>query len=93
MHKVLGCRAPVTSLTHDGNTDPWQAIAKALGVQSHDLLFWEKLGRTVHIPRLPGFKAADKPQPLLVCDTSGFSTRHVFWHTLCLPSGFCGKQW
>ena len=62
----LACRAPVTTLEIGGKTDPWHAIAKALGVEAHALLFWEKLGKVVHIPRLPGYKATDKPQPLLV---------------------------
>lgn len=58
-------RAPVTTLEIGGKTDPWHATAKALGVEAHDLLFWEKPGKVVHIPRLPGYKATDKPQPLL----------------------------
>ncbi len=60
------CSVPVTVLDHDGQGDPWHAIAKALGVEAHDLLFWEKLGRTAHVPQLPEYQPVDKPQLLLV---------------------------
>ena len=53
-------------MEHQGGGDPWRAIAQALGVESHDLLFWEKVAKVVHAPRLPGFQSQDKPQPLLV---------------------------
>ncbi|KAL3162894.1 hypothetical protein ABBQ32_009341 [Trebouxia sp. C0010 RCD-2024] len=58
-------RAPVHVMEHDGGGDPWRAIAQALGVEPHDLLFWEKVAKVVHAPRLPGFQSQEKPQPLL----------------------------
>ncbi|KAL0050416.1 hypothetical protein WJX82_010839 [Trebouxia sp. C0006] len=57
--------APVSWLEHAGTGDPWHAIAKALSVDAHDLLFCEKLAKTVHVPKLPGFQPEDKPQLLL----------------------------
>lgn len=53
-------------MEHEGGSDPWHAIAKALGVEIHNLLFWEKLAKVVHAPRFPGYQSQDKPQPLLV---------------------------
>lgn len=53
-------------MEHQGGGDPWHAIAQALGAEPHDLLFWEKVAKVVHAPRLPGYKSQDKPQPLLV---------------------------
>jgi len=64
---LCACSAPVSWLEHEGTGGPWHAIAKALGVEAHDLLFWEKLAKTVHVPKLPGFQPEDKPQLLLVC--------------------------
>ncbi|DBA85019.1 TPA: hypothetical protein ACH3X2_005752 [Trebouxia sp. C0005] len=57
--------APVSWLEHEVTGDPWYAIAKALSVHAHDLLFWEKLAKTVQVPKLPGFQPEDKPQLLL----------------------------
>lgn len=54
-------------MEHEGGGDPWRAIAQALGVEPHDLLYWEKVAKVVHAPRLPGFQAPENPQPLLVC--------------------------
>lgn len=53
-------------MEHGGGSDPWCAIAKALGVEAHNLLFWDKLAKIVHAPRLPGYQLQDKPQLLLV---------------------------
>ena len=53
-------------MEHEGGCDPWGTIAEALGVETHNLLFWEKLAKVVHAPRLPGVQSQDKPQPLLV---------------------------
>ncbi|KAL3161025.1 hypothetical protein ABBQ38_009409 [Trebouxia sp. C0009 RCD-2024] len=58
-------RAPVSVMEHEGGGDPWRAIAQALGVEPHDLLYWEKVAKVVHAPRLPGFQAPENPQPLL----------------------------
>jgi len=64
---LCACSAPVSWLEHEGTGNPWHAIAKALSVDAHDLLFWEKLAKTVHIPKLPGFQPEEKSQLLLVC--------------------------
>ena len=53
-------------MEHEGGSDPWCAIAKALGVKAHNLLFWEKLAKVVHAPRMPDYQMQDKAQPLLV---------------------------
>ena len=53
-------------MEHEGGSDPWCSIAKALGVEAHNLLFWERVAKVVHAPRLPGYQSQDKPQPLLV---------------------------
>ena len=53
-------------MEHEAGGDPWGAIARALGVDRHDLLFWEKVAKVVHAPRLPGFQSQEKPQLLLV---------------------------
>ena len=53
-------------MEHEGGSDPWCAVAKALGVEVHNLLFWDKLAKVVHAPRLPGSQSQDKPQLLLV---------------------------
>ncbi len=63
---LCACSAPVSWLEHEGTGDPWHAIAKALSVDAHNLLFWEKLAKIVHVPKLPGFRPEDKPQLLLV---------------------------
>ena len=51
---------------HEAGGDPWRAVAQALGVEPHDLLFWEKVAKVVHAARLPGFHSQEKPQLLLV---------------------------
>ena len=71
-------------MEHEGGSDPWCSIAKALGVETHNLLFWEKLAKVVHGPRLPGYQSQDKPQPLLVGTLAP---------TLPVKSTFCMIPW
>lgn len=80
------CSAPVSWLEHEVTGDPWYAIAKALSVHAHDLLFWEKLAKTVQVPKLPGFQPEDKPQLLLVC------ILHLLWCSACLLQAAAGQN-
>ena len=73
----IGCSKPISTTPHGAEQDPWHAIASALGVARHELLLWEKVGRVVHIPKLPGHQAQIKPQPLLV------STLILLPHAMC----------
>ena len=74
----IGCSTPIDKVSHGAEQDPWQAVASALGAARHELLLWEKVGRVVHTPKLPGYQAQNKPQPLLVSTLS-----------LILPGAVC----
>lgn len=77
LNSDCACSKPVESLSYDPLSEPWQAVASALGVARHEVLYSEKTGRVVHIQQLPSYMPQTKPQPLLV--------RAAPCHVLALP--------